>query len=71
MEAVVETTEDGKTRVHIGITVCEGPGQHRLLLTKPYNQAGQVIEIPHSQINEVKPLDDASEHELDELSESV
>lgn len=65
MEAVVEVTEDGNTRVHIGITVCEGPGQHRLLLTKPYNQAGQVIEIPHSQINEVKTLDGTIDDQTD------
>jgi hypothetical protein len=54
MEAVVETRENGKTRTHVGITVCDGPGQHRLLLTKPYHQAGHVIEIPHSSISEVR-----------------
>lgn len=53
MEAVVETTENGTIRTHVGITVCKGPGLLRLLLTKPYHQAGQVVEIPHSQITEV------------------
>lgn len=56
MEAVVETSENGESRTHIGITVCDGPGQHRLLLTEPYHQAGQVIEIPHSDITDVKAL---------------
>ncbi len=59
MDAVVETIENGRTRTHVGITVCDGPGQHRLLLTKPYHQAGQVIEIPHSSIREVRHLNGA------------
>lgn len=62
MEAVVETTEDGNTRIHIGVTVCEGPGQHRLLLTKPYHQAGRVVEIPRSRIHAVSTLDNPARH---------
>lgn len=63
MEAVVETTENGKTRTHVGITVCDGPGQYRLLLTKPYHQAGQIIEIPHSNIREVRYLNGGWEND--------
>lgn len=63
MEAVVETTENGKSRTHVGITVCNGPGQHRLLLTKPYHQAGQVVEIPHSTIRAVSYLNGGGERE--------
>ncbi|HEX6286704.1 MAG TPA: hypothetical protein VFZ80_04410 [Acidimicrobiia bacterium] len=57
MDAVVETTEEGVTLTHIGITVCRGPGQHRLLLTTPYHQAGQIIEIPKSRIDKVTRLE--------------
>lgn len=62
MDAVVETTEDGVTRTHIGITVCRGPGQHRLLLTTPYHQAGQIIEIPRSRIDKVTSLENGLEN---------
>ena len=60
MDAVVEKTDDGKTRTHVGITICRGPGQHRLLLTMPYHQAGRVMEIPRSRIDAVKCLDNGS-----------
>ena len=63
MDAVVEKTATGESRIHIGITVCDGPGQHRLLLTKPYHQAGHVVEIPRSRIEAVTPLDAEPENE--------
>jgi hypothetical protein len=63
MDAVVEKTETGESRIHIGITVCDGPGQHRLLLTKPYHQAGHVVEIPRSRIEAVTPVDDDPDSE--------
>jgi hypothetical protein len=56
MEKVVVENEDGETRTHVGITVCNGPGQHRLLLTKPYNEAGRVVEIPIENIRSVTAL---------------
>ncbi|MGA7270242.1 MAG: hypothetical protein WB239_04145 [Acidimicrobiia bacterium] len=47
---------------HVGITVSKGPGTYRLLLTRPYIDEGQVIEIPLEEITEVEearegPLD--------------
>lgn len=56
MEAMVETVEDGKTRVRTGTTVCEGPENYRLVLTRPYHEAGRVIEIPRSYIRSVKAV---------------
>jgi hypothetical protein len=56
MEKVVVENEDGETRTHVGITVCNGPGQHRLLLTQPYNEAGRVVEIPIENIRSVTAL---------------
>ncbi|MFZ0013081.1 MAG: hypothetical protein WAL25_03095 [Acidimicrobiia bacterium] len=56
MERIVVETEDGGTRTHVGITVCDGPGQHRLLLTKPYNEAGRVVEIPLETIKSITTL---------------
>lgn len=65
MDAVVETTEDGLKRTHVGITVCTGPGQHRLLLTKPYHQAGQVVAIPRSRIDTVTHLENGTSEPTD------
>lgn len=57
MEAVVTTLEGDSKEVYVGITVCQGPGRHRLLLTRPYNQAGQIVEIPRSAIESIKPVE--------------
>jgi hypothetical protein len=56
MEAVVETLEEGQRRVHTGITVCEGPGTYRLVLTRPYHEAGRVVEIPRSEIRSIREI---------------
>lgn len=56
MEAIVETVEDGRRRVHTGITVCEGPGRYRLVLTRPYHEAGRIVEIPRSEIRSITEI---------------
>jgi hypothetical protein len=53
MESIVTTDED-ETRV--GITICEGPGQFRMVLTRPYHEAGRIIEIPREDITSIKPV---------------
>jgi len=66
MDAVVETTEDGRKRTHVDITVCTGPGLHRLLLTKPYHQSGQVVSIPRSRIDSVTHLENGTASQTDD-----
>lgn len=61
MECKVTTDDGDGTRSYVGITVCDGPGQHRLILTRPYQDAGQVVEIPTADIEAVEPLDGSSE----------
>ncbi len=51
---------DGTSQV--GITVSKGPGTSRLLLTRPYSDEGQVIEIP---LEEIETVDQAREGPLD------
>jgi hypothetical protein len=53
MESIVTIDED-ETRV--GITICEGPGQFRMVLTRPYHEAGRIIEIPREDITSVEPV---------------
>jgi hypothetical protein len=58
METEVTTVANGRTRTYVGLTVCRGPGRHRLLLTRPYNEAGRIVEIPISTIESVLPTGD-------------
>lgn len=60
MEAMVRTREDGKSETHVGITICEGPRNFRMVLTRPYQQAGRIIEIPREVITSVEPVAPAS-----------
>ncbi len=55
MEAIVKSEDDGKLRTHVGVAVCRGPGQVRLVLTHPYHEAGRVVEIPSSQVESMEP----------------
>lgn len=55
MEAIVKSEDDGKLRTHVGVAVCKGPGQVRLVLTHPYHEAGRVVEIPRDKVESLKP----------------
>jgi len=57
MESMVTSREDGETQTHIGHTVCEGPGQMRLVLTRPYHEAGHIVEIPREDIESIEPVE--------------
>ena len=57
MEAMVTSREDGETQTHIGLTVCEGPGRMRLVLTRPYHEAGRIVEIPREDIESVEAVE--------------
>lgn len=58
MESVVTTIDDEDAEhTFVGVTVCKGPGRHRLLLTRPYHEAGRIVEIPRSDIESVEVLD--------------
>lgn len=48
---MVKTDED---ETHVGIPICEGPGQFRMVLTRPYHEAGRIIEIPREVIASVQ-----------------
>jgi hypothetical protein len=60
MECKVTTDDGDGARSYIGITVCDGPGQHRLILTRPYQDAGHVVEIPTADIEAVEPFEGPS-----------
>lgn len=53
MESMVKTDED---ETHVGITICEGPGQFRMVLTRPYHDAGRIVEIPSEDITSIEPI---------------
>lgn len=57
MDPVVRIRKRDGTH-HVGITVSKGPGTYRLLLTRPYSDEGQVIEIP---LEEIETVDQARE----------
>lgn len=53
METIVESDDDGKHRTYVGVAVCRGPRQMRLLLTRPYHKAGRIVEIPRDKVESV------------------
>jgi hypothetical protein len=55
MEAIIKSEDGGETRTYVGVTVCRGPGQVRLVLTRPYHEAGRVVEIPKSSVESLEP----------------
>lgn len=56
MEAMITTDEDGESQTRVGITICEGPGRFRMVLTRPYHEAGRIIEIPREKISSIEPV---------------
>lgn len=55
MEAIVKAEDEGEARTYVGVTVCQGPGQVRLVLTRPYHEAGRVVEIPRNHVESLEP----------------
>lgn len=53
METIVKSEDDGEPRIYIGMAVCRGPGQMRLVLTRPYHEAGRIVEIPQDKVESV------------------
>lgn len=44
-------------RRYIGRAISKGPGLLRLLLTRPYGQAGRTVEVPVEQVEDVVPFE--------------
>ncbi len=57
MESMVTSEEDGISQVHVGITICEGPGRYRMVLTRPFSDQGQIVEIPVDEIESVETVE--------------
>lgn len=60
METMVKSEDDGKTRTHVGITVATGPKRLRLILTRPYHEAGQIVEILCDDIESIETVSPTS-----------
>lgn len=57
MEAMVKTRESGRAaQTLVGITVCRGPGRFRMVLTRPYHEAGHIVEIPREDIESIEQV---------------
>ncbi|HEU4894407.1 MAG TPA: hypothetical protein VFT85_01115 [Acidimicrobiia bacterium] len=56
MESIVTTQDGDKPATHVGITICRGPGRYRMVLTRPYHEAGRIVEIPTDEIASVEPI---------------
>lgn len=56
MEAIVKTRDDEGSHTLVGITICQGPGRFRMVLTRPYEKAGRIVEIPRQQVESVEPV---------------
>jgi hypothetical protein len=56
MESIVKTQDAENSASHVGITICSGPGRYRMVLTRPYHEAGRIIEIPTDEIASIEPI---------------
>jgi hypothetical protein len=57
METMVTAKQNGHTETYVGLTICEGPGTCRLILTRPYHQAGRIVEIPNSTVTAIETVE--------------
>lgn len=57
---MVKSEDDGKTKTHVGITVSKGPQRLRLILTRPYHEAGQIVEISRDDIKSIETITPSS-----------
>lgn len=69
MERSVQIKDEGKTKVLVGLTVCEGPETYRLLLTRPHRKEGQIVEIPRDAIESIKQVETGPRGEPPELAD--
>lgn len=67
MDPVVRISRSDGTS-HVGITVSQGPATYRLLLTRPYLDEGQIVEIP---LEEIESIEQAREGPLDQPPKMV
>jgi hypothetical protein len=76
MERAIEVKDGNDIKTHIGLTVCEGPLTYRLMLTRPYQEEGRIIEIPIESIESISdvgwgPLGEAPEIESSNDSREI
>ncbi|MGD2042623.1 MAG: hypothetical protein PVJ28_03170 [Acidimicrobiia bacterium] len=60
MEAMVTAEDDGITRTFVGLTINDGPRTRRLILTRPYHEAGRIVEIPNRKISSIERVKHSS-----------
>lgn len=53
---MVKSEADGNTKTYIGITVSKGPKSLRLILTRPFHEAGHIVEIPQDDIKSIETV---------------
>lgn len=53
-EVVVVETQKGAS--YVGHVVSDGPRVMRLMLTRPYNRQGRIVEVPIDDIKSVEPF---------------
>ena len=58
MEIQVAVADDeGSKREYVGLEVCRGPGVMRVLLTRPFGQAGRTVSLPLDQVQSVERVE--------------
>lgn len=53
---VIAQDDTGDERSHVGLELCRGPGVVRLLLTRPFRKAGQIVEIPFDEVESLRQV---------------
>lgn len=57
MEKKLEVEADAGRKTHFGIPVCEGPRTYRLLITWPYDQVGEIVEVPVDMVTSISDVE--------------
>lgn len=53
-QLVVVKAQSGNS--HVGHVISDGPGVMRLMVTRPFNNQGRIVELPLEDVKSVDPL---------------
>ena len=56
MKKATEAKDDGRVVDHVGLPICEGPSNYRMMITWPVTEEGHIVEIPLENLERVEDV---------------
>lgn len=56
-EHAIEVREEGGRKLKVGIQIADGPKTYRLMLTRPLDKEGRIVEIPLEAIEGIHEIE--------------